>query len=321
MVFFYKKLPTTGRIKTIIKSNANSFRLKNLYINEIDSKDSKVYLYSWWFNDSTIALSLMKKENPSLKVYTRAHRWDLYFEQNIYNYLPFRIQTCKHLDLLYSASKQGILYCKNKWKISKYNNLKLSRLGVKPQKFLELSSTKKIIVSCSNIIPIKRVEKIIKSISLIKTNDIKWVHFGSGLMSKKVEKMASKLLNKKVAFEFMGYFENNLLLKWYKENNPSLFINLSLSEGIPVSIMEAMSFGIPCIASSVGGCDELVTDSVGFPVSVNASSEDVSLIIDKFFMLPESEKKRLRKRAYNHIIENFNSTKNYTKFCESMISD
>ena len=38
-----------------------------------------------------------------------------------------------------------------------------------------------------------------------------------------------------------------------------LFINTSSSEGVPVSIMEALSVGIPIIATDVGGTKEIVT--------------------------------------------------------------
>lgn len=50
----------------------------------------------------------------------------------------------------------------------------------------------------------------------------------------------------------MGYIANKDLLDWYKTNKPSIFINVSSSEGVPVSIMESMSCGIPTIATDVG---------------------------------------------------------------------
>jgi glycosyltransferase involved in cell wall biosynthesis len=320
MLFLHKKLPIFGRVKTIINSNANTIRLKKLYLKEINSANQRVkkYLYSFWFNDSAHAIGLLKKENPDLKVFSRAHRWDLYFDQNKYNYLPFRLQTSKYLDTIYSASIEGIQYCKDTWKISKYNNLQLSRLGVAPQKLTSLDVSKKIIVSCSNIIAVKRVEKIIKSLSFIKTKKVKWIHFGTSANDDKTKALAFKLLNNKVDVEFMGRLENNLLLNWYKTNNPDLFINLSSSEGIPVSIMEAMSFGIPCIVSRVGGCIELVTNTVGFPVHVDESAKKIGEIIDDFFNLSNSEKEIIRKNSQEHILENFNSTKNYTEFCESL---
>ena len=46
-------------------------------------------------------------------------------------------------------------------------------------------------------------------------------------------------------------------------NDFDLFVNMSLSEGIPVSIMEAISFGIPIIATNVGGNAEIVNDETG----------------------------------------------------------
>lgn len=320
LLFFYKKKPKFGRIKTIINSNANSFRLNKLYLDVVESFDlhAKKYLYSFWFNDSTHALGLMKKNNPKLKVFSRTHRWDLYFNQNKYNYLPFRFQTSKYIDFIYSASNEGIQYCKNNWKISKYNNLRLSRLGVNRQKLLPLDVSKKIIVSCSNIIPVKRVDKIIKSLALTKTRNIKWVHFGTGKNDSEIKALALKLLDGKVDFKFMGRVGNNALLDWYKKNNPDLFINLSYSEGIPVSIMEAMSFGIPCIASKAGGCLELVTNSVGFPVSIDASYKKIADLIDNFFNLTPQKKKKIRKSAHAHILDYFDSTKNYIDFCESL---
>ena len=41
--------------------------------------------------------------------------------------------------------------------------------------------------------------------------------------------------------------------------------------------MEAMSFGIPCIATNVGGCGELVTKNSGFPKDVNLSNEEIGI--------------------------------------------
>ena len=49
-----------------------------------------------------------------------------------------------------------------------------------------------------------------------------------------------------------------------------VFLNVSSSEGVPVSIIEAMSFGIPCIATNVGGTVSYthlfsLHDSIGAP--------------------------------------------------------
>jgi len=41
-----------------------------------------------------------------------------------------------------------------------------------------------------------------------------------------------------------------------------LYLNTSLHEGIPISVLEAMSYGIPVIASNVGGMAEILDNAV-----------------------------------------------------------
>jgi glycosyltransferase involved in cell wall biosynthesis len=42
--------------------------------------------------------------------------------------------------------------------------------------------------------------------------------------------------------------------------NSDVFVLTSLSEGLPNAPLEAMSVGIPCILTNVGGCGEIVRD-------------------------------------------------------------
>ena len=61
----------------------------------------------------------------------------------------------------------------------------------------------------------------------------------------------------------------------------SLFINLSETEGIPVSIMEAISFNIPVLATNTGGVNEIVGESfsTGILIPVNLEEHKISKII------------------------------------------
>jgi glycosyltransferase involved in cell wall biosynthesis len=61
-----------------------------------------------------------------------------------------------------------------------------------------------------------------------------------------------------------------------KESNPHLFVHLSRLEGLPVSVMEAMSMGVPCIATSAGGTSELVDSTVGALLPIEVSPQDVA---------------------------------------------
>ena len=78
-----------------------------------------------------------------------------------------------------------------------------------------------------------------------------------------------------------------------------------MSEGIPVSIMEALSYSIPCIATNVGGNEEIVDYDVGELVDCDISAQELSDKI-KFFL---TDKKRLEICRHNSVkrFEKFNS--------------
>ena len=60
-----------------------------------------------------------------------------------------------------------------------------------------------------------------------------------------IKKMAKDKLRDNIQYEFKGNVSNTELMKQYQNKNYYVFVNVSSSEGIPVSIMEATSFGIP----------------------------------------------------------------------------
>ena len=74
-----------------------------------------------------------------------------------------------------------------------------------------------------------------------------------------------------------GYISNSDVKQLYMMNDFDLFVNMSLSEGIPVSIMEAISFGIPIIATNVGGNAEIVNDETQYHHCQQSHHEDTGV--------------------------------------------
>ena len=100
-----------------------------------------------------------------------------------------------------------------------------------------------------------------------------------------------------------------------------LFINVSESEGIPVSIMEAMSSGIPVMATAVGGTPEILKHKVnGIELSENINVEEIAGNIFTFLQYSMEEKQQFRQNAFKTWAENYNAEKNYESFVDTIFT-
>lgn len=110
----------------------------------------------------------------------------------------------------------------------------------------------------------------------------------------------------------MGNMENKDIMKLYSTQPFDLFINVSSSEGLPVSIMEALSFGIPCIATDVGGTSEIVIEGLtGNLLNCEFEVEDLANLIEKY--ISGENKKISRECCRKYWSENFQAKVNYNQ--------
>lgn len=113
--------------------------------------------------------------------------------------------------------------------------------------------SEKLMVSVGQLSNRKNHRIIIKSLSGIKKENIKYLIIGDGENKKRFKKLTQKLdLEDKVIFA--GYRKDikNILLE------SDFFAFPSKQEGLPVSLMEAMSSGLPVICSDIRGNNELI---------------------------------------------------------------
>lgn len=321
IIFIYKKTLSIGILKTMINSLQNSKRLSKYYNHYVTiNKEHNVFYYSYWCNDSALALAFLKTSNQEVKTFSRLHRWDLYFEESNYNYLPFRKFICDDLDAVFSISQDGIDYIQETWKITNLSNIRLSRLGI-------LNNRKPIcqiddhfkLVSCSNLIPVKRIDLILESLKFLKSRSWEWIVIGDGPQREYIEENIS-FLPRSSSIRMMGRIPNKDIYKLYEKEKPDLFINLSSSEGIPVSIMEAMSFGIPVIATDVGGTREIVNNKNGILLEANPFPIEVAQKIDDFISLNQNERKIKRRAAFESWNDNYSAKTNYNEFIDQVFN-
>lgn len=316
----YSKNINYGIVKTILSSLFNAKRLKRSYLKNLDNdKYQEVYFYSYWLNDSSIALSLMKSKKNQ-KIFSRVHRWDVYFEESKFNYLPFRHMIYNNLDAIFSISKNAISYASKTWKLNDLYKFKISRLGIENKFIINMEIRDFFrIVTCSNLISVKRVDLLLESLFLIKSINIEWIVIGDGILRKEIEEK-SKILPKNISVFFQGQLNNHDVFDCYIKYQPNLFLNLSSSEGVPVSIMEAMSFGIPVIATDVGGTSEIVNNKNGYLLDEDTSKDLVASKIIEFYNLSNDDKKSMRLSAYNTWENKYNSENNYPQFIDEILA-
>ena len=310
-------------LTSIFKAKKVKTYIDKLRIKYADPND-KIYLYSYWMNDMATGCAYAKSKDKLLTFISRAHGWDVYFERHTPPYLPLRNFIAQQADNIFFISKQGLNYFTQKNEIQNTTNLKISYLGTskRPQKKYEKNDTVFKIVSCSSIIPLKQVDKIAEALSFMESKySIEWTHIGGGIEQVQATSKVHFLLDDKkyIKWTFTGNMQNKDLLKFYDSNRIDLFINASQFEGLPVSIMEAFSYGIPAIAPNIGGINEIIDDAKnGFIFSPKALPEEIANHITKIIDMPENEYIKLRESAYNKWQSNFSAEKNYKLFLENI---
>lgn len=281
--------------------------------------DKEVYLYSYWMHASAFVACLLKNEFPVVKkAITRCHRFDLYEYRSPKNYIPMRNYIYENIDEIHSISDDGIKYLTQRVPKLK-DKLVLSRLGTKTLTFTPHKKNKPLkIVSCSWIRPVKRIDLILEALAECKFQ-IEWTHFGDGEGFEELAKQAQSLNNPNVAIHLPGAKSNKEVIKEYYNNNFDVFINVSSSEGIPVSIMEAMSMGMIIVATAVGGTPEIVDASNGFLLDKDFTTTTLADILSKINDMNEDEYADMSNASRMRWEESYMADKNYRQFFNTLI--
>jgi glycosyltransferase involved in cell wall biosynthesis len=86
-------------------------------------------------------------------------------------------------------------------------------------------------------------------------------------------------------------------------------------EGFPMTIVEALSFGLPVIASRIGGVPEIVSDQeVGLLVDPGKASDLIESL--SHFLSSSSLILSMRQAARRRFVEHYSAEKNYEKLME-----
>lgn len=283
-----------------------------------DEKTGNLIFYSYWAEAPIFTTQILDKYFKIL----RMHRVDVYISENN-GYLPIRQEIYNKSNLLIPISEDIMNLLQEDYKI-RPEKISLSRLGVDnklPFKNNSRENQSIRLVTCSRVEKVKRLDLLLNCLKNYNGKHIiEWHHFGDGILLEDL-KIKAININPLVRVVFHGWTSQEKLFSFYKDKHVDWFVNVSSSEGIPVSIMEAMSFGIPVIATDVGGSREIVNDTNGFLIEKEfSSSQLLKYITDIEYSSIEAK----RINAYKTWKTFYNSNKNYealVKLIESRSSN
>jgi glycosyltransferase involved in cell wall biosynthesis len=246
--------------------------------------------YTYWFDEAAMGIGLAKALYPDLRLVSRIHGYDLYEERYSPPYLPCRPAAFEVVDGVYADAEAGLAYLNKRYPdFSSHFDVELT--GVRNPGFISSPSSDGVfrIASCSIIRPVKRLERLLEGFAAAARKRphkrFEWHHFGNGESEKAktdLQQSAQATLPVNASAFFPGYSTQQALMDFYRENPIDVFLNVSSSEGTPVSSMEAISCGIPIIATGVGGNCEIVTAQNGIILSPHPSADEIAEAIFKF---------------------------------------
>lgn len=263
-------------------------------------------LYSCWMSFDGYAAALSKRRHPEARFVVRGHAYDIDLERNAMNPYLMKREIAKEADGLYliseTAKAQYLSYMAGSVPEEKVHVLAMGSGGTPVESCFEpplYTQGVLRIVSCAMVIPIKQVHLIVEALSRWEGGPVCWTHIGGGEGTAELRKLAEEKLDQKenVICELLGELDSQRVQALYAAHPFDVFLNTSRKEGVPISIMEAMRYGIPVIAPRVGGIPELVTPEVGFLYEPQAGADGVLEALTRFAALERAEVERMRDAA------------------------
>jgi len=188
------------------------------------------------------------------------------------------------------------------------NKLVVMRNGVKEFHLLPRETTVFTVGAISELHKIKGLDVLLKAWNKFsKKSAVNLVIVGEGEERENLEKLTREL-----------GIEDSVLFKGFVDNARAhisdfdIFVMPSRSEGMPYSLLEAGSVGLPVIATSVGGIPEVIENGIN---GILVPPEDVEALFSSLLLFYENPRMRDRLGAalketiskdfsYNEMIEN-----------------
>jgi glycosyltransferase involved in cell wall biosynthesis len=233
--------------------------------------------------------------------------------------IKFPEQTFFTKSILINNLKSADLICATSFTIKKYiskytaKEVSIIPFGIDFNKFqFKIRTEKKeLVIGCiKSLEPIYRIDLLIESFKKVaeslKDFNLKLLIVGGGSLEKQLKNQVIELgIANQV--EFTGKVSHADVPMFYHKMD--IFCNLSEYESFGVSIIEAMACGVPVIATSTEGAQEIISDEkTGFLIDVGNESQLTNKL--QFLIQNPDKRNQLAEQALNQVVKKFNWNKN-----------
>lgn len=252
-----------------------------------------------------VRLAARRARKNGTKVLYSAHGFHFFKGAPIANWLlyyPVEKYLAHQTDVLITICKEDYNRAKRKLKAKKIeytpgigvDTEKIAGCAIhKEQKRREIGLTEQsiIVLSVGELNKNKNQEVIIRAIAQLHNPKVCYVLCGHGVQQENLENLAKELKIEKQV-HFLGYRKDVYELVQIAD----IFAFPSYREGLPVSLMEAMSAGLPVVCSKIRGNVDLIEEKQG---GFMRAPQDVNGFQEALEQLIQNEELRIRMGNYN----------------------
>ena len=281
--------------------------------------------YCYWNDTQACAAVLAREAGAVRKVVSRAHGYDLYEARRDHGYMPLKRQFIAAFDAVFALSREAKTYLQRTYG-APAENIRISPLGVPLANALNRPSAAGClhVVSVASCMRVKRLDRMIGALRLLagRHRDIRmtWTHVGGGPLLAETRALAARELGglDNLEFTFTGELPHPAVAALYRDTAVDMLVNTSESEGVPVSIMEAMSAGVPVVAPDVGGISSLVSGRCGVLLGPQPDAEEIADAMARVAFADGHA--HLRANARQVIEAGFDAARNYRDFVAGIVA-
>lgn len=268
-----------------------------------------VAIYTWWANAAAVGALWADTGVP---VVTRAHGADLYPEQSRVGFIAYQSTVIENCAAVLPDGQRGVAHLVTAYPEAR-PRVRVAYLGTPDPGFrTDLSADGRLrIVSCSGVVPVKRVEVILTALALLTSaadfsadsaddfaadsaddpaddpaDDsapagpvVEWTHLGDGPGLPALRRLLRDAPALSARVRLLGRLPADGVIAYYREHPVDLFLNVSRSEGLPVAMLEAASCGIPLLGTDVGGIGEVIRPAGGLLLPGDLTSDDLAAVL------------------------------------------